>query len=241
MKKFLFKSLIAMVIASVFVTTWSFLMPNKKIAPGVQYTSAKNTEAESYKKELQSQYDKRIDAKVSEELSGINASIQSNLLMISEAISVYGCNSEQVKKLVEVKQAQDELNKVKVAEIIEKYGWLGADRIGAQNNYTLYTVIQNADFVTQEKYLPLMEQAVRSGSLAPEHFASLVDRKAMVQHKKQIYGTQFCNDPTTGKRIFAPIIDAENVSKRRSEIGLASIHFYAQQNNINYSFAKGNS
>jgi hypothetical protein len=155
-------------------------------------------------------------------------------VLLSETIKTNGGASQQVKNIYEVKQYQDSINKLKVTALIDKYGWLGVDRIGAQNNYTLFTVIENSDFNTQEKYLTVMEQAVKSGTLAPEHFASLVDRKAIVQHQQQIFGTQITSDKKTGKNAFVKIIKEESVNERRKEIGLMPIELYAKQNNVEH-------
>jgi hypothetical protein len=241
MKKNLFRISIVTFILSVFGLTWSFLMPEKRIALNSEVKSPDSSETEIYKSNVLNEYNKKIDEKVAKELSDIHTSSQANLLMISEAVSNHGCYSEEVKKLSEIKNAQDEINKQKVCEIIDKYGWLGAERIGAQNNYTLFAVLQNADFETQEKYMPLMEQAVKTGSLSGEYYANMVDRKAIVQHQKQIYGTLLTGNMTTGKLKFAPIIDEELVNERRREIGLPSIEFYAKKNNVDYIFAKSNS
>jgi hypothetical protein len=136
-------------------------------------------------------------------------------------------------------KTQDEENIKTVSGIIDKYGWPGEPRIGAQNSYTLFTVIQNSDFNTQEKYTSVMEKAVKEGTLSAHHFAQFVDRRALVQHKQQIYGTQLKGDMQSGKYIFAPIADEEKVNERRTAIGLSPLEQYALENNVDWN-RKGN-
>jgi len=198
-------------------------------------SKASESSDETYKCDALNEFNLQNDKKIAEELSRVHSSNQLSLALIDGAVKQFGSNSIEVKNLVATKIYQDSINCAIVTKIIDKYGWPGAERIGAQNNYTLYTTIQNADLNTQEKYLPVMEKAVRSGTLAPEHYASLVDRKALVQHQKQIYGTQITGDWASGEFFFAPIADEQTVNVRRKEIGLPPIEEYAKGLNIVHS------
>jgi hypothetical protein len=129
---------------------------------------------------------------------------------------------------------QDSINLKKVTDILDKYGWPAAKNIGAQNSYTLFTTIQNADLDTQEKYIPVMKKAVETGTLSAEYFANLVDRKAVVQHQQQIYGTIVTGGWNENKFRFAPIVDEQTVNERRKEIGLSTIEEYAKRMNVEY-------
>jgi hypothetical protein len=79
-----------------------------------------------------------------------------------------------------------------------------------------------------------MKKAVESGTLSAEYFANLVDRKAIAQHQKQIYGTIVTGDWNENKFRFAPIVDEETINERRKEIGLSTIEDYAKRLNIDY-------
>lgn len=189
---------------------------------------------ETYKKDELANYKKKINDIVSQQLNEINAINQTNILLLVDAIKTNASNSSEVQKIYEMKCYNDSIHIAKVTSIINKYGWLGADRIGAQNNYTLFTVIQNSDLKTQSKFLTVMENAVKSGTLAPENYAILVDRKAVVEHQKQIFGTQITANMNTGEKKFVTIAERKNVNERRQEIGLKPIELYALQNNIKY-------
>jgi len=116
-----------------------------------------------------------------------------------------------------------------VTKIIDKYGWLGSDVIGFKGNQVLFLVIQHADLITQEKYLPIIQRAAKEGKTLLSNLAILEDRVALRQGKRQIYGSQILLDPKTGNKYVQPIEDLENVDKRRSEVGLPTMNEYLQQ------------
>jgi uncharacterized membrane protein len=233
MKKHFISSTYFVGLLAVFIATCFYLVPEKNNLT-IEVKLRDSIDELNLNKDALSNYHKKINEIVSKELAAIRLTNETNIVLLSETIKTNGGASQQVKNIYEVKQYQDSINKLKVTALIDKYGWLGVDRIGAQNNYTLFTVIENSDFTTQEKYLTVMEQAVKSGTLAPEHFASLLDRKAIVQHQQQIFGTQITNDKKTGKNAFVKIIKEESVNERRKEIGLMPIELYAKQNNVEH-------
>src|ERR1051325_9407619 len=85
---------------------------------------------------------------------------------------------------------QDSVNLVKVVAILDKYGWLGSDEVGSQGNSALFLVIQHADLKTQEKYLPMIKEAVKNGKAEPSQLALLIDRIEMRNNRPQVYGSQ---------------------------------------------------
>lgn len=85
---------------------------------------------------------------------------------------------------------KDSINQIKVTAILDKYGWLGPEIVGEDGNRTLFMVIQHAEQVIQEKYLPMMKDAVKNGKAKASSLALLEDRVALTQGNKQIYGSQ---------------------------------------------------
>jgi len=106
---------------------------------------------------------------------------------------------------------------------------LGADVVGGQGNSTLFLVIQHADQATQEKYLPMMREAVKNGKAQGSSLALLEDRVALGQGNRQIYGSQIGRDPETQIYFISPLEDPDNVDKRRAEVGLQSLADYASR------------
>jgi hypothetical protein len=189
---------------------------------------------EKYRKDVLAEHLAAVNEKISEELKQIHESSQMHLLVIEDAIKTFGPYSKEVQNLVGVKDMQDSINLKKVTDIIDKHGWPGPDQIGAQNSYTLFTTIQNSDFSIQDKYIPVMKKAVASGSLSAEHFANFVDRKALVQHQKQIYGTVLTENKGEHSYSFAPIADEETVNQRRKDLGLCALEEYAKMKGVNH-------
>lgn len=138
----------------------------------------------------------------------------------------YGHDSEEVRAHWDLIQEQDSINLVKVEKILDEHGWLGWDKVGRNANAALFLVIQHADLETQEKYLPMLREAVKRGDATPADLALLEDRVALRQGQKQIYGSQIGRDTVTGEYYISPLEDPDNVDKRRAEVGLGPIEDY---------------
>jgi len=130
---------------------------------------------------------------------------------------------------------QDSINLEKVKLILDKYGWLGQDEVGANGNLALFLVIQHAGLTTQLKYLPLLRNAVSTGKARASNLALLEDRIATSQGKKQIYGSQLSLNTKTGKYYVLPLEDPNNVDNRRAKIGLSPLSTYVSRWGINWS------
>jgi len=135
-------------------------------------------------------------------------------------VEKYGRESEEVKAHWKIIQHQDSINLIKIENILDEHGWLGADVIGTDGNWTLFLVIQHSNLETQKKYLPIVQEAVSKGNARAIDFALLQDRVLLESGEMQIYGTQLGVDPKTGIRYLAPLMDPDNVDKRRAEVGL---------------------
>lgn len=146
----------------------------------------------------------------------------------------YGWDSKQVQELWKLINLKDSLNLIRVEKILNGYGWLGPDVIGETGNKTLFLVIQHSGVETQEKYLPMLEEAVRNGNAKPAYFALLKDRVLIARGEKQIYGSQLELDPLTNQWVLSPMIDPDNVDKRRSEVGLQPINEYLKVWNLTW-------
>lgn len=138
----------------------------------------------------------------------------------------HGRDSEEIRAHWELIQKQDSINLIKVKKILDEHGWLGWDLIGRSGNNALFLVIQHADLETQEKYLPMLREAVTKGDAAPSDLALLEDRTALRQGKRQIYGSQIGMDQETGEYYVSPLLDPDNVDQRRAEVGLGPIQEY---------------
>ena len=144
---------------------------------------------------------------------------------INPIVKMYGWNSEEYNSLSAQIRKQDSTNLVIAENIINNYGWLGVDKIGEEGNKTLFLVIQHQPHKVQESYLPVMRKAYEKGNALGKDLALLEDRVATHNGEKQIYGSQLGVD-SDGSYFLLPILDPENVNKRRAEMGLGTIEDY---------------
>lgn len=141
----------------------------------------------------------------------------------------YGRESKEMQNHWKLIIEKDSINLIKVKNILDTYGWLGADVVGGQGNSALFLVIQHSDLPTQEKYLPMMREAVKNGKAQGSSLALLEDRVALGQGRKQIYGSQIGRDPVTQLYYVSPLEDPDNVDKRRAEVGLQPLANYVSR------------
>jgi len=152
--------------------------------------------------------------------------------------SKYGGDSPEVKDLFKNMAVADSLNLLKVAAIIDKFGWLGANEIGQSGNTTLFMVIQHSDIQTQDKYLPVMRVAAANGKAALKSLALLEDRVALRHGNRQLYGSQVIWDMKTNHYQVAPLEAPELVDKRRAAMGLPAMAEYLSAFNMKWDAAQ---
>ena len=172
--------------------------------------------------DLEKNYDKLLQI----QLLQILETDQKYRRMTDSVYKSYGMDSRQMKELWQTIHEQDSINLVQVKAILDKQGWVGPRKIGAQANQALFLVIQHSDQATQDKYLPMMQEAVKKGDAQPSDLALLEDRIALGQGKKQLYGSQIGTNEATGKPYVLPLEDPANVDKRRAKVGLPPLNEY---------------
>ena len=161
-------------------------------------------------------------------------------LQINKVAEKYGWESKEVdsiendKAFKEKLRKTDSINTVKITSVIENYGWLGVDVVGDYGNSTFFAVIQHSDLKTQEKYLPIMREAVKNGKARADHLALLEDRVALKEGRRQIYGSQLGMDPITKKTYVCPLVDPGNVDARRAKVGLPPMQEYLEPAGIKW-------
>lgn len=144
-------------------------------------------------------------------------------------------DKKKIDSIGKLMRKKDSINLIKVIKILGEKGWVGKDVVGAQANQTLFLVIQHSDLKYQQKYLPMMREAVKKGNANPANLAYLEDRVALREGRRQIYGSQSSKNKTTNKLYISPMIDPDNVDKRRAEVGLGTMAEYAAKMNIEWN------
>lgn len=182
--------------------------------------------------------EKNLDKPLVAKLEKIFTEDQKYRRQINGISEKFGWKSDEMKAHWKIIQNKDSINLIEVEKILDKKGWLGKNVIGRQGNSTLFLVIQHADIETQLKYLPMMRDAVKKGNASPGSLALLEDRTALRQGKRQIYGSQIHSDKETGEKYVAPLVDPENIDKRRAEVGLPPIANYISHWNLVWDVKK---
>jgi len=178
-----------------------------------------------------------LDKKLMGILDTIFKNDQGGRVKMEEVAAKYGENSKEIQDLWKEQNYLDSVDLVKVTNILDKYGWVGADIVGGRGNQTIFLVIQHADIKTQQKYLPVMREAVKNRKAEPGSLALLEDRVALREGRKQIYGSQIHGSPD-GKYWISPLEDPDNVDKRRAEVGLEPLANYVKHWNIKWDVAE---
>jgi hypothetical protein len=159
-------------------------------------------------------------------LDSIEKEDQEGRMQMDAIAKKYGWESKESQALWKSIREKDSINLIKVTAILDEYGWLGPDVVGQEGNTTLFLVIQHSDQKTQEKYLPMMREAVANNKARASSLALLEDRVALGQGKKQIYGSQIARDPKTNEHYVLPLEDPDNVDMRRAQVGLQPLSEY---------------
>lgn len=171
---------------------------------------------------IEANYDKPLMT----ELQLIREEDQKYRNQINELRDKFGAESKESKENWKIIAQKDSTNVIKVTKILDEKGWVGKNKIGQLANSAIFAVIQHADLQIQKKYLPMMVDAVKKGNAIAADLALLIDRIEMREGRKQIYGSQLRTNPETKKLYLYPILDPDNIDKKRAEVGLSSISEY---------------
>ena len=174
------------------------------------------------KERLEANYDHPMVAL----LDSIHEEDQNYRQQLDEVEQQHGRDSKEMHALWSTIQEKDSTNLIAVTRILDERGWLGADVVGPKGNSTLFLVIQHADIGTQQKYLPMMRDAVKEGRADASSLALLEDRVALRTGRRQIYGSQIGRDPDSGMFYISPLDDAAHVDERRAAVGLGPLSEY---------------
>ncbi|MCS3531598.1 DUF6624 domain-containing protein [Chryseobacterium sp. JUb7] len=183
---------------------------------------------------IEANYDKPLQT----ELLTIFEEDQKYRIQMNETQKKFGQDSKEMQDLWKIANQKDSINLLKVKKILDEKGWVGKDKVGAQANSALFLVIQHSDLETQKKYLPMMKEAVTKGNASSSSLALLIDRIEIREGRKQIYGSQIGINPNTNTQYILPLIDPDNVDKRRTEVGLGSIADYIKNWNLIWDVEK---
>jgi hypothetical protein len=168
----------------------------------------------------------KLNMRLVQQLDSIYVDDQKYRMKLNDIEKKYGWESKEMKANWKAIIENDSVNLIKVKTILDNNGWLGEEIVGEKGSAALFLVIQHSNLATQEKYLPMLRDAVKQGKASGSRLALLEDRVALRQGKKQIYGSQISRDEETKLYYVSPLEDPDNVDKRRAEVGLQPIAKY---------------
>src|SRR5215210_3703285 len=187
--------------------------------------------------------DSKSIAAIQQELTKMGRDDQEHRQKIME-LSKKGINdpnqSKELSDLWEKQNAIDEANMKRLEQIIKEHGWPGISKVGMEAGVAAFLILQHADLSYQEKYLPLLKEAVARNDARAADVAMLEDRVLMRNNKKQIYGSQLKSNKETNKLELWPIEDEENVDARRAKVGLMPLADYLKRFGLDYTPPKKN-
>lgn len=122
-------------------------------------------------------------------------------------------------------------NALRMAEILDEFGWPGWSLVGEDGALAAWVLIQHADFNLdlQKRGLALMRAAVAADDADPSDLAYLIDRVLVAEGKPQLYGTQLGVGEDGELTPRTPIEDEANVDARRAEMGLGTLEAYYEE------------
>lgn len=156
---------------------------------------------------------------------------------LKEVEKNHGHDSEEMQALWKTISYHDSINLLKISAILDEKGWVGPDKIGGQANQALFLVIQHSNLVTQQKYLPMMREAVKNKNASGSSLALLEDRVALGEGRKQVYGSQIGRNKESGKYYVLPLEDPDHVDERRAAVGLGPLADYVMRWEIKWDVA----
>ena len=171
-----------------------------------------------------------FDPVLAAQLDSIFTDDQQGRMLVEPVERQKGFDSKEVKEMWAEINRKDSINVIKVCNILDTRGWPGPDVVSLTGAQALFLVIQHANIRIQEKYQPMMRDAVKDHRAQPSALALLEDRVALREGRKQIYGSQVGMD--NGKYYLSPLEDPDHVDERRASVGLQPLANYLAHWNL---------
>ena len=116
-------------------------------------------------------------------------------------------------------------NVTRLGDVIDAHGWPGLRSVGVEAADAAWLLARHADAANDARraWLPVLRLAVESGDADARHFATLVDRSAVVAGEPQQYGTIVVLAEDGEPEFTVPVHDAGKLEERRASVGLPSL------------------
>ena len=139
--------------------------------------------------------------------------------VLSVLPKVYGSFMTENDKFFKV---ADKENTLRAKNIVEQYGWLSKEDVGDDAEEGLFLIVQHSvDSAFQSRCLEKLRQAVKDDESLKWQYAFLVDRFAMNNGERQVYGTQKIE--IDGVPYPVPLKNPRRVDSLRKKMGMESL------------------
>lgn len=142
--------------------------------------------------------------------NNLNSDLRNEIMSMNELDQVVRINEARREDMKEI----DSLNKKRIKEIFEEYGYpsydlVGKPRMGERTDI----IVMLMHFLEPEYFTPLLLDGARKGIAPPGYVGYVVDRKELAESDKFTYGIYDNADSIEIK-------DFQNLDKRRIAVGL---------------------
>jgi hypothetical protein len=144
--------------------------------------------------------------------------------------------SPEIQKALNNMRNADSSNMVILKKVFKEYGFLGFEEVGKQGSSNFWLMMQHCDRDPkfQEEVLLEMKKHIERKNANSSNYAYLIDRVNVNTGKSQVYGTQMKLNQEGSSYEPQPVIEPENLNKRRAEVGLGTIEEYIGVMNSHY-------
>lgn len=178
-------------------------------------------------------YESRFDRELRGTLKKILSDDQDVRLQYISA-QIMRASDKEMAELSARMNRTDSINRAKIAQLFDKYGWLGSDKVGDAASVQ-FVILQHAPVAMQIKYKSKLQKGVKCGDILPSQYAEFEDRIAVLSKKKQTYGTQILYDDE-GKPYVAECVSPKKVDELRRKVGLPPMGEYLEKWGLKWEF-----
>lgn len=144
----------------------------------------------------------------------------------------YGDESDKYWESIRATQKMGRENGEKLDSLISLHGWPRQNFVGQAQTRAAALVLVYSDVNIQKKYVMEIEKAVEYNEIEGRYFAIITDKILVSDGEKQLYGTKYWYNDSTGTYEIAPIENEIDVDKRRFELGMDSMDDYLEGRNV---------
>lgn len=116
----------------------------------------------------------------------------------------------------------DQANQEQLLAMVPEQGWFPISVYGHDAAIAAFLIVQHSDETLWRRFLPAIEQMVKTGEADGQSFALMYDRLALSEGRPQRYGSQMsCKDGRY--QVSEPVEDWSAIDELRASVGLSTL------------------